>query len=308
MTRISVIIPTFDRGEIFDECIQSVLKSIGSHDEIIVVNDSQKKHALQLKSTDHRIRIFDNPKNGVASARNLGAANANCEYLLFIDDDKIINSDAIESCYNLLLSNPNTVVNADWIYVPEELEKSMELSFGRYLKQINFTSLRGWCTDLNWVENGIVRAKGITSQFLLIRASLFTDSCGYNESFPFAGFEDYDFGKRLETLGTGFIINTQCCVYHNEKDRMQLEPFLQRKKRGAFTRKKGVEIGYSELAVSFNSFKRIYLLFSFIFKPVFTLLSKAIPNSKTTDPIYRFLVNRLVGIAIYEGYFKKRIQ
>ena len=140
MTRISVIIPTFDRGEIFDECIQSVLKSIGSHDEIIVVNDSQKKHALQLKSTDHRIRIFDNPKNGVASARNLGAANANGEYLLFIDDDMIINSDAIESCYNLLLSNPNTVVNADWIYVPEELEKSMELSFGRYLKQINFTS------------------------------------------------------------------------------------------------------------------------------------------------------------------------
>ena len=81
MTRISVIIPTFDRGEIFDECIQSVLKSIGSHDEIIVVNDSQKKHALQLKSTDHRIRIFDNPKNGVASARNLGAPNAKGENL-----------------------------------------------------------------------------------------------------------------------------------------------------------------------------------------------------------------------------------
>ncbi|WP_430406164.1 glycosyltransferase family 2 protein [Fluviicola sp.] len=306
MTRISVIIPTFDRGDIFDECIQSVIESIGYQDEIIVINDS-KKHSPQLKTEDSRLRVFDNTKNGVASARNLGASYATGEYLLFIDDDMLINSDAIESCYQLIIKKPEAAINADWVYNPVELKKNRASSFGRYLDHTQFTSLRGWCTNLQWIENGLVQAKGITSQFLLISRKIFTLTKGYNESFPFAGFEDYDFGKRLETLGIEFIINTQCCVYHNEKDRMQLKPFIERKKRGAFTRKKGVEIGYSELAIPFNFFKKKYLQCSIIFKPIYTFLINITPNSKAADPFYRFLVNRLVGIAIYEGYSQKKI-
>ncbi|MNK33141.1 GalNAc(5)-diNAcBac-PP-undecaprenol beta-1,3-glucosyltransferase [compost metagenome] len=304
MTRISVIIPTIDRGIIFDECIQSVVNSIGSQDEIIVINDS-KKNALQLKISDARIRVFDNPKSGVASARNLGASHASGEYLLFIDDDMIINTHAVESCYQLILEEPQTVVNADWIYVPEALQKSMKSPFGRYLHHIRFTSLEGWCTDLSWIKNGIVKAKGITSQFLLIAKNLFLSTGGYNESFPFAGFEDYDLGKRLEMKGIHFRINTQCCIYHNELDRMQLKPFIERKKRGAYTRKKGVEIGYPELAIHFRFLKKSYLRCSFLFKPIYTFLINLIPNSETTDPLYRFCVNRLVGIAIYEGYSRK---
>jgi glycosyltransferase involved in cell wall biosynthesis len=305
MIRISVIIPTFDRGELFDECIQSVLESIGPQDEIIVINDS-KKNSLQLKIEDSRLRVFDNPKSGVASARNLGTSYATGEYLLFIDDDMIINSDAIESCLQLIIKNPGTAINADWVYNPAELKKNRASSFGRYLDYTQFTSLRGWCTNLQWVENGFVQAKGVTSQFLLISRELFNLANGYNESFPFAGFEDYDFGKRLGALNTEFIINTQCCIYHNEKDRMQLKPFIERKKRGAFTRRKGVEIGYPELAIPFNFFKKSYLQCSFLFKPVYTFLSNITPNSKATDPFYRFLVNRLVGIAIYEGYSQKK--
>ena len=306
MTRISVIIPTFDRGDLFDECIQSVLESISSLDEIIVINDS-KTNSLKLKISDNRIRVFDNPKSGVASARNLGAFHAQGEYLLFIDDDMLINPDAIASCYQLILSNPLSAINSDWIYPPEELNKALKTSFGRYLHHIQFTSLKGWCTDLKWKENGIVRANGITSQFLLIRKDLVLSAGGYNESFPFSGFEDYDFGKRLEKSGCQFIINTQCLIYHNEKDRIQLKPFLERKKRGGFTRIKGVELGYSELTISFGLLKKMYLQCLFLVKPVFTFFSRMIPNSKATDPIYRFIINRLIGIAIYEGYSKKNI-
>lgn len=304
MTRISVIIPTFDRGEIFDACLQSVVESVSLRDEIIVINDS-KKNTLKLKITDERIRVFDNPKSGVASARNLGASHATGEYLLFIDDDMIINRDAIESCYQLIRKEPQTVINSDWIYVPEELQENLKTAFGRYLEHIRFTSLKGWCTDLNWVENDVVKAKGITSQFLLIAKNHFVSINGYNESFPFAGFEDYDFGKRLEVIGVQFRINTQCCVYHNELDRMRLKPFIERKKRGAYTRKKGVELGYPELAIHFGLLKKIYLHTSFLFKPIYTFLITLIPNSRITDPIYRFFVNRLVGIAIYDGYSRK---
>jgi len=305
MTRISVIIPTFDRGDIFDECIQSVLDSIGSLDEIIVVNDS-KKQALRLNVEDKRIQVFDNSKSGVASARNLGVSHAQGEYLLFIDDDMIINSHAIESCYQLILEKPETAINADWIYVPEELQKGRSKSFRRYLEHIEFTSLKGWCTDLQWITNGIVQAKGITSQFLLIQRSIFEKINGYNEAFHFAGFEDYDLGKRLENIGVTFLINTQCNIYHNEKDRIEIIPFLERKKRGAFTRKEAVMMGYSELKIPYSKFQWFYYSILSFLSPIIVFVVKLIPNRKSWDRLYTHLMNRLTGIYIFDGYNGKR--
>lgn len=305
MTRISVIIPTFDRGDIFDECIQSVLESISPLDEIIVVNDS-KKQTLQLKVEDKRIHVFENPKSGVASARNLGASHAQGEYLLFIDDDMIINSHAIESCYQLILEKPDTAINADWIYVPEELQKSRSKSFGRYLERIEFTSLKGWCTNLQWITNGTVQAKGITSQFLVIQRSIFEKISGYNEAFHFAGFEDYDLGKRLENIGLTFLINTQCLIYHNEKDRMEIIPFLERKKRGAFTRKEAVMLGYPELKIPYSKLQWFYYSTLSFLSPLIVFVVKRIPNSKSWDRLYTHLMNRLTGIYIFDGYNGKR--
>jgi glycosyltransferase involved in cell wall biosynthesis len=306
MPRISVVIPTFNRGEIFYECLNSVMNSISNDDEIIVVNDS-KTHSIERNVSLNRVQVFDNPKSGVASARNFGASKATGEYLLFIDDDMLIHSDAIESCYQLILKNPNSVINSDWIYPPEVLTEALKTSFGRYLHHIQFTSLKGWCLDLKWIENGTVQANGITSQFLFISKNSFHSAGEYNESFPFAGFEDYDFGKRLENRGFQFMINTQCLIYHNEKDRIQLGPFLERKKRGGFTRIKGVELGHSELIIPFSPLKKMYFQCLFFSQPLFTFFSHIIPNHKITDPIYRFIINRLIGIAIYKGYTKKNI-
>lgn len=301
MTRISVIIPTFERGNIFNECLSSVLESISDQDEIIIVNDS-KQNTLELHIIDSRVILFNNPKSGVASARNLGASHAKGKYLLFIDDDMLINRDSVESCFQLILKSSNSVINSDWVYNPADLAKMKKTQFGRYLDRIEFTSLKGWCPNLVWKTNDVVRAKGITSQFLLIAKSVFEDVSGYNEHFPFAGFEDYDLGKKLELNNVQFLINTKCCVFHNEKDRMALKPFLERKKRGALTRKKGVELGYSELNIHFNPLKRFYFLFSFLTKPLFFFLINITPNSKTTDTLYRFWVNRLMGIYIFQGF------
>lgn len=305
MVRISVIVPTFERGDIFTACLNSIFESIGNEDEVIVVNDSKDIH-LNIKLTDHRLRVFNNPKSGVASARNLGASHANGQYLLFIDDDMIINHRALESCFNEIQSHPNTVVNSDWEYSRDDIIEIRKTSFGRYLEKIKFTTLRGWCPDLTWIENGLVHSKGITSQFLLMHKSHFVQVNGYNEAFPFAGFEDYDLGKKLENLGCTFYINTTCCVYHNEKDRMELIPFLERKRRGAYTRKKGVELGYTELTIKFSLLKKMYFRIALLFEGFFFLSIRCIPNSKFTDPFYRFIVNRLIGVYIYKGYNVKQ--
>lgn len=309
MSRISVIIPTYNRGSIFLECLDSVVKSIRPDDEIIIINDSKTDElAIPGQYLTDAVHLYNNPLSGVASARNLGAAKAKGTYLLFIDDDMIINRHAVESCLEEIQQNPQSVINADWIYDPKIQSVLTATKFGRYLNRINFTSLEGWCTDLEWKKNSLVSGSGITSQFLLMHKENFDRAKGYNEQFPFAGFEDYDLGVKLKNAGISFFINTKCLVYHNEKDRISLLPFLERKKRGAFTRKKGVELGYSELQITFSPVKRGYFQLAFAWKPVYLFLCNVTPNNKLFDPLYTFMVNRLLGIAIYEGYSKKDIQ
>lgn len=304
---ISVIIPTYKRGDIFFECIESVIDSISSLDEIIVVNDS-KDAEIDESKIDRKgktIKVLNNPKQGVASARNFGANLANGKILLFIDDDMLINRDAVKRCLETLESADKLVVNADWIYFPKELEVIKNTLFGRYLIATDFTSLKGWNNGLNWQENSTIKANGITSQFFMIQKKDFEFLGGYNENFPFAGFEDSEFYLRLKDAGYQPIIDTRCLIYHNEKDRMSLEPFLERKKRGAVTRKKAVDLGFDDFKINYSLNKIIY--YSILNRAGFLtkFIIKNTPNLKVFDWLYVILVNQQVGLYIYNGYNEK---
>lgn len=301
---ISVIIPTYNRGDIFYECINSVVNSVAESDEIIVVND-YKESELNINRKDKNISLLNNPKQGVASARNYGAEHAKGDVLLFIDDDMIVNADAINKCLETLGSTEKTVVNADWVYLPKEQEKIKTTQFGRYLISIGFTSLEGWNESLKWEKNTVIKANGITSQFLMIKKVDFDYLGGYNEEFPFAGFEDSEFYLRINKAGYQPVIDTRCLIYHNEKDRMNLTPFLKRKFRGAVTRKKAVELGFNDFEITYSAQKRFY--YSFLIKVEFVLkrFVNRVPNIKAFDKIYAKLVNQQIGLNIFKGYTSK---
>ncbi|MEX1190558.1 MAG: glycosyltransferase family 2 protein [Brumimicrobium sp.] len=304
---ISVIIPTYNRGNVFYDCLNSVINSIEESDEIIVVNDYKESelNINRIERKDKTITVLNNPKQGVASARNYGAEHASGDVLLFIDDDMIINADAIDKCSETLSSTQKTVVNADWIYLPKDLEKIKTTQFGRYLISIGFTSLEGWNENLKWTKNTVIKANGITSQFLMIKKIDFDYLGRYNENFPFAGFEDSEFYLRMNKAGFQPVIDTRCLIYHNEKDRMSLTPFLKRKFRGAVTRKKAVELGFNDFEIKYSAQKRLY--YSFLIKIEFVLkgLMNRLPNIKAFDKIYTKLANQQVGLNIFKGYTSK---
>lgn len=299
--RISIIIPTHHRGEILDECIRSVLDSISSDDQVLVIND-YKKTILVDTWNDSRLTILDNPKSGAASARNFGASKAKAPVLLFIDDDMLINRSAIESCYELLHEIPDSVVMADWIFNPAEMESMKRSLFGRYMISIGRTSLRGWAKGVEWSENSFFQNRGITSQFLMIPSTYFHDLGGYDEAFPYAGFEDYDMARKMNKRNHRLLVNTRCLVYHNEKDRISLAAFLERQRRGASSRKKAVQLGYSELAIPISWLKRTYYRILLFAEPLIRFLIGVIPNKTVFDTVYAFFVQRLLGTVFYRGY------
>lgn len=307
MIRLSVIIPTFKRGELLTQCLKSIEESISKDDEIIVVNDYPEVPVNSiLAQKEINFRILDNPKKGVASARNFGAKHAKGKYLLFIDDDMIINKHAIEECYKTLIRKNKATINSDWVYPSYLVNKIEKHQLGRYLIHINFTTLEGWCNDIEWKSNSLIKNNGITSQFLMIEKSLFDESNGYNESFPFAGYEDYDFGERLKSKDVDFFVNTNCQIHHNELDKTNYIEYLSRKYRGGLTLKNAVDLGYTELKMNHVTLFKVYYWFIARMEKTFLFLIKIIPNNKSFDPIYRLILNRLVGLNIYKGYHSKK--
>lgn len=97
---ISIIIPLYNSERTIQHCIESVLNQTYRNFEIIIIDDessdNSKKICSKLATQNNQIKIISQKNKGPSSARNLGLANCNGEYLFFIDSDDYIEKDCLE--------------------------------------------------------------------------------------------------------------------------------------------------------------------------------------------------------------------
>ncbi len=304
MVEVAIIIPTFNRAAVFSKTLHAVHEATATiAAEIIVVNDYKHENVTINFDEYSNVKLINNPKQGVASARNLGASIAVAPLLIFVDDDMLINSEAIHKAIRFLTNHKQASYNANWVYEPMLIKQLHTTQFGRFLLANNFHSLQGWNkNNVNWVENQLIKSNGITSQFLALHKTDFEKLGGYNEKFPFAGFEDYEFSKQFITHNIVNYIDTTVMIYHNEIDRTTPNEWLQRKLRGAKTQRVAVNLGHTELVIHYSILKRCSYTLLILIKPLLIRMLTLIPNFKIIDIIYFKIINILLGTAIYEGY------
>ena len=304
---LSIIIPTKERGNVFYKTLEAAFEATRNiPSEILIINDSKTVEPIIDPKYKARVKLFNNPKSGVASARNFGAKNSNYLNLLFLDDDIIISSENINKLIKNTEQFPNSVINFNWIYPLELTEKIKSTQFGNYLINKGFTSLKGWSDKLKWHDTEIFEVDLIASYFLFISKNNFNLIGGYNESFPHAGAEDFDFAMRLKKTRLKALCDPLSTVLHNEEDRVDLLPWIQRKERAAETRKIAFDLGYSEMAITASNLKiKIYgLIYSF--RSILLFILKIIPNTNSLNFLYFRIIDLLLGAYLYKGYFKEK--
>lgn len=302
---ISIVIPTKERGEILERTLKAATQATQHIDaEILVVNDSKISTPV-IPSQLTNVMLFEGPKSGVAAARNFGASLAKSELILFIDDDFLINKESIDISLELFKEEPRKIHLFNWSYPPYLYPMLRETQFGRYLITFGFDSLKGWLGE-EWNESeDIFELKHGASYYLPIARTIFMNIGGYNEKFPHAGAEDYDFIMRAKDTGVRFFLNKTCLLYHDESDRTELKPWLKRKKRNGETLRVAAGLGYRELALHYSTGKRLILETLSLFKPITFLLLTSIPNRNIFDVLYFKIVNALLAVYVYEGYYKR---
>jgi glycosyltransferase involved in cell wall biosynthesis len=87
---VSVIIPTFNRGGIIRDAVDSVLGQTYRDFELIVVDDgSSDRTGDILREYGDRLRLVGQVRRGVSAARNSGVRAANGRLLAFLDSDDL---------------------------------------------------------------------------------------------------------------------------------------------------------------------------------------------------------------------------
>lgn len=119
---ISVIIPTFNRGDCILGSVNSVLSQTYQDLELIVVDDCSTDNTEQVFKDfkDPRVRYHKLDRNGGAPrARNIGVQMSRGEYVAFQDSDDIWLEDKLEKQMHFLLETKADVVACNFDYVSE---------------------------------------------------------------------------------------------------------------------------------------------------------------------------------------------
>jgi len=97
---VSIVIPAYNAEAYIENCIVSIQSQSYQDFEIIVVDDGSSDRTPNLIDAsvlrDHRIRAYHKQNGGASSARRFGIEHAKGHWILFVDSDDTMSSDAIK--------------------------------------------------------------------------------------------------------------------------------------------------------------------------------------------------------------------
>lgn len=178
----SIIIPTYKRNDLLYKCLNSILsfkKNKNFKFEIIVTSDSFDDTLLLKKLFISREIVFVNgPRKGPAANRNNGAKQAKGDWLIFLDDDIVPDSQLLLSYSTAISKYPNVHAFEGAIH-PDDW-KLLELDMAECPVNTN-----GGCF---WSAN------------VCIKRNVFEQILGFDEQFEIAAQEDQDIYNRLKEV------------------------------------------------------------------------------------------------------------
>lgn len=194
---VTVIIPSYNRGWVLKEAIDSVLSQDYPHVELIVVNDGSTDNTAQILSLyGDKINVIHQENRGVSAARNTGVSHAAGDYIAFLDSDDI--------------------------WLPRKI--SVQIDFFNQYPRVEICQ-----TEEVWIRNGVrVNPKKkhkkpsgeiflpslklclVSPSAVMLQKSLFTRFGGFDEDLP--ACEDYDLWLRISCRQPIFLIDTPLIV------------------------------------------------------------------------------------------------
>lgn len=103
---VTVVITTYDHAHYLADALNSVAGQSRRADEIIVVDDGSQDNPAAIVENYPDAKLLRTANQGLAAARNFGAAASSGNYVIFLDADDVLLPDAISAGLECMQANP----------------------------------------------------------------------------------------------------------------------------------------------------------------------------------------------------------
>jgi GT2 family glycosyltransferase len=201
-TPISVVIPVYNGGDAFRQCLSSIRNFAPPGTEVIVVADGDEISAdFAEPFTDRVLRI--NEPTGPANARNRGAEAANGEIILFLDADVTVNAETIGKVTQVFSEEPDLA--------------ALIGSYDDAPGAVNFLSQYKNLFHHYTHQNASEEASTFWGACGAIRRDIFLEMGGFDRSYRRPCVEDIELGYRLKKAGYRIGLYKDIQVKHLKK-------------------------------------------------------------------------------------------
>jgi len=287
---VSIIIAYFSNTDNLEKCLESVLAQTYKNKEVVVINNSSRRPAENLLRKKFSMVKFIEPEENLlyAAAQNLGINKSQGDFLMFLNDDVILENNFISRLVQGIKDSEQTGMVCGKIL---RMDKVTVDSAGQFLGKDRRPIERGWqkrdCGQYNQASY-IFSPGGVAP--LYRRETLEEVAVNgeyFDEDFKFF-YEDLDLAWRANRFGWRCFYSPLALAYHQ---------------RGASTQTDKPKI---------NFFQKYY--FSCLPENLqFHLVKNRYLNMIKNDSIGLFLIN-LPAVLLYEtklwGYillFRRRL-
>src|SRR3972149_9667802 len=192
---VVIIVLNHNKKENLLECLESVYKQDYKEFEVIVVDNASTDNSIEAVGTEYpAVHLIKNKINlGAGPGRNTGwyfvEKNFDYKYLLFLDDDVIIENNFITKLVALFTNNPQVGIACGKAYTDHKLITIMSAGIRANLFSGSIYDIGSGKNDKGQFDNsGYVDACG--SFGMMIQRELFSKLRGFDENYSPYGWED----------------------------------------------------------------------------------------------------------------------
>lgn len=217
--RTSVIITAYNLAQYLPDAINSVMAQDDPNWECIVVDDNSPDECGDIADSfaeqDERIRVIHNEKNlYLAEARNVGIQQAMGRYILPLDADDQLTTQAVRTLADALDGDRSlSVAYGNVLFVNEDGKTPTDYGVPRY-----GAGHSGWPAEFEpWQQ---ARGRNYLPYSSMFRREAWRLTGGYRRRLKTA--EDADFWTRLSGFGfrTAMVSTADTLIYRNRDDSM----------------------------------------------------------------------------------------
>jgi GT2 family glycosyltransferase len=217
-SKVSIIIPTKDRIDYLQRCIESITtKTTYQNYEIIIVDNGSSQPELldYLNDCPHVVLPFPGEFN-FSSINNYAAAQASGEYLVFLNNDtEVISPEWLEAMLEHAQRKEVGVVGAKLLY-PDGLVQhaGIRLVRNRFPDHVHrFT--HSFDHGSQGMVDVIRNYNAVTAACMMLRSDVFKEVEGFNSNLRVV-FNDVDLCFKVRARGYSIVYTPYAALYHYE--------------------------------------------------------------------------------------------